>query len=196
MRAGFAYFKWRGTTASIGMGGTCYIDGACSKGKCSGVDGLPGVCVCNRDEDCGLSGKFWCNAGLDLVKNACEPRKADGSSCDLVGGGHQCTGGSCKFARCYTPGSVAMGGTCFVDDACAKGKCSSIDGTNGTCVCQTDQDCAPVGNMWCNAGLDTKINTCNAKLAKGADCGKVGSIGNDHKCASGACSGFPDYKCK
>lgn len=180
------------TTGSVAMGGTCYIDGACSKGKCSGVDGLPGVCVCKTDTDCG-SGK-WCNAGLDLAKNACLALKADGASCDLVGGAHQCRGGGCKFSRCYTPGSVAMGRSCFVDDACAQGKCSSVDGTNGTCVCKSDTDCG--GGMWCDAGVDTKINACRAKLAKGASCGKAGSLGNDHKCKSGQCSGFPKYQCK
>lgn len=180
------------TPGAVAMGGTCYVDGACGAGKCSSVDGFPGVCVCQSDGDC--PGSQWCNAGLDLVKNACQALKADGSSCDLVGGAHQCRGGGCKFARCYTPGSVATGGSCFADDACAQGKCSSIDGTNGTCVCQTDSDCN--SGMWCDAGLDTKINACRAKLASGASCGKAGSIGNDHKCKSGECSGFPGYKCK
>ncbi|MGD9885570.1 MAG: hypothetical protein AB7U95_36265, partial [Reyranella sp.] len=139
------------TPASVKMGGTCYIDGACEKGKCSSVDGAPGTCVCKGDPDCG-SGQ-WCNAGSDLTKNACLPLKADGASCDLVGGAHQCRGGGCKFARCYTPGSVVMGGSCFVDDACRKGKCSSVDGANGTCVCKSDPDCGD--GMWCDAGFDT-----------------------------------------
>ncbi len=179
------------TPGSVAMGGTCYIDGACSQGKCSSVGGFPGVCVCKSDADC--PGK-WCNGGADLTKNACQALKADGASCDAVGGAHQCKGGACKFSRCYTPGSVAMGGSCFVDDACALGKCSSSFGTNGTCVCKSDTDCG--GGMWCDAGLDTKLNACHAKLAKGASCGKAGSVGNDHKCKSGECSGLPNYKCK
>jgi len=87
-----------------------------------------------------------------------------------------------------------MGGTCYVNDACQAGKCSSINGTKGTCVCQSDSDCGK--GKWCDAGLDLKVNACRAKLAKGETCGKVGSIGNDHKCRSGKCSGFPNYKCQ
>jgi hypothetical protein len=97
-------------------------------------------------------------------------------------------------ARCYTPNSVAMGGTCYNDDACKEGKCSAIDGAQGTCVCKEDSDCG--AGKWCDAGLDTKINACRAKLDKGESCGKTGSVGNDHKCKSGKCSGFPNYKCK
>ncbi len=179
------------TPGSVAMGGSCFVDDACALGKCSSIDGTNGTCVCKTDADC--PGK-WCNAGTDIVKNACQALKADGASCDLVGGAHQCKGGGCKFSRCYKPGSVAMGGNCFVDDACALGKCSSIDGTNGTCVCKSDTDCG--GGMWCDAGLDTKLNTCHAKLAKGASCGTAVSAGNDHKCKSGECSGFPNYVCK
>jgi len=180
------------TPNSVAMGGTCYIDDACAKGKCTSADGFGGTCVCKRDTDCG-STSMWCNAGLDLSKNSCLPLKADGASCDLVGGGHQCKGGACKFSKCYTPASVATGGSCFVDDACAQGKCSSVDGFSGTCVCKNDTDCGST-SLWCDAGVDTKLNVCRPKLASGADCS--GLAGNDHKCKSGVCSGFPGYKCK
>lgn len=179
------------TPKSVSMGGSCFVDDACAKGKCSSVDGFNGTCVCKTDADC--PGQ-WCNAGTDLTKNKCENLKADGASCDLVGGAHQCKGGACKFSKCYTPNSVSMGGSCFVDDACKMGKCSSADGFSGTCVCKVDNDCG--AGKWCDAGLDTTRNTCKAKLASGASCGAVGSVGNDHKCKSGQCSGFPDYKCK
>jgi hypothetical protein len=180
------------TTGSQRIGGTCYMDAACATSHCSSVDGLGGTCVCKVDNDC--SPGQWCNAGVDLTKNACEPLKADGASCDLVGGSHQCKGGACKFSKCYTPGSVAMGSSCFVDDACTKGKCSSVDGFGGTCVCNTDPDCGP--GSWCDAGFDTHLNACHAKLPSGASCGSAVSAGNDHKCKSGECSGFPNYKCK
>jgi len=62
------------------------------------------------------------------------------------------------------------------------------------CVCRRDSDCAS-GTEYCDAGLDTKLNRCRAKLANGAKCGKAGSVGNDHKCLSGKCSGFPKYEC-
>jgi microsomal dipeptidase-like Zn-dependent dipeptidase len=148
--------------------------------------------ACQVDDDCG-TGK-WCNAGIDTTKNSCEPLKNDNESCAAVGGGHQCKGGHCKFARCYTPNSVAMGGTCYVDDACKEGKCNAIDGTKGTCVCKEDTDCGT--GKWCDAGLDLKTNVCRSKLDKGESCGQPLSVGNDHKCKSGECSGAPFYKCK
>src|SRR5215813_2213619 len=129
---------------------------------------------CDSDSDCG-AGRY-CDAGLDLTKNQCVALKADDAPCALAGGGHQCQSGHCSLGRCYTPGSVAMGGACFFDDACKVGKCSSVDGTKGTCVCNNDSDCGM--NMWCDGGLDLKINACRVKLAKGASCGKAGSIGN------------------
>ena len=148
---------------------------------------------CNSDNDCS-SGEF-CNAGIDLNKNQCMAKKADDETCDLAGGGHQCKSGRCKFSRCYTPNSVAMGGTCYVNDACREGKCSSLDGTKGTCVCKEDTDCG--AGKWCDAGFDTKTNACRAKLDKGETCGKPGSVGNDHKCKSGQCSGLMGgYKCE
>jgi hypothetical protein len=44
--------------------------------------------------------------------------------------------------------------------------------------------------------MDFKLNACRDKLNKGDKCGKTGSVGNDHKCKSGECSGFPKYECK
>jgi hypothetical protein len=40
------------------------------------------------------------------------------------------------------------------------------------------------------------VNACRPKLDKGEKCGKFGSVGNDHKCKSGECSGAPKYECK
>lgn len=94
---------------------------------------------CNADNDCG-SGEY-CNAGVDLKKNQCLAKKSDNDTCDIAGGDHQCKSGYCKVSRCYTPNSVPMNGTCYIDDACQDGKCSSLGGTKGTCVCQADADC-------------------------------------------------------
>jgi hypothetical protein len=186
------------TPNSVSMGGSCYVDAACAQGKCSSAPGFGGTCVCKIDADCPQTPhKQWCNAGTDLTKNKCENLKADGASCDLVGGAHQCVGNACKFSKCYTPNSVSMGGSCFVDDACKVGKCSSADGFDGTCVCKVDADCPQTPHkQWCDAGLDTHRNACYAKLPSGASCGSAGTFGNDHKCQSGSCSGFPNYKCK
>jgi murein DD-endopeptidase MepM/ murein hydrolase activator NlpD len=148
--------------------------------------------VCKRDADCDAGS--WCNEGLDLKPSRCEPLKDDGETCDLVGGGHQCKGGSCKFSRCFTPAAAALGDVCYTDEACASGRCSDAGGLKGMCVCRADNDCS--GPEYCDAGVDTKINRCRPKLANGAKCGKAGSVGNDHKCLSGTCSGFPKYECR
>ena len=178
------------TPNSVPMGDTCYLNDAGKEGKCSSLDGTRGTCVCQADVDCG-SGKY-CNAGVDFTKNSCQTRKEDNETCALAGGAHQCKSGYCKVSRCYTPNSVAMGGTCYNDDACKEGKCSAVDGFKGTCVCQADADCGP--GKWCDGGLDTNINACRPKLDKGESC--AGVAGNDHKCKSGECSGFPKYVCQ
>jgi hypothetical protein len=151
--------------------------------------GLPN---CRKDTEC-PSGHY-CNAGLDLSTNRCMPLKADDQACDVAGSSHQCKSGHCRFGRCYTPHSVSIGETCYVNDACDKGKCSAVDGAKGTCVCNSDGDCG--SGKWCDKGLDLKVNACRAKLGKGEKCGTAGSVGNDHKCKSGECSGFPKYECK
>ncbi len=76
------------------------------------------------------------------------------------------------------------------------GKCNAPIGgaTKGTCVCDSDSDCG--AGKWCDAGLDAKVNACRTKLNAGQSCGKLGSVGNDHKCKSGQCSGIPKYECK
>lgn len=148
--------------------------------------------TCRNDNDCDDG---WCNKGIDTTKNKCMPLKPDNDTCDVVGGGHQCKGGHCKFSRCYTPGSVPFGGTCYVNDACKKGKCSDINGLKGVCVCKKDEDCNST-TEYCDKGLDLKMNQCRKKLAKGKKCGKTGSFGNNHKCLSDKCSGFPKYVCE
>ncbi|HEX2734211.1 MAG TPA: hypothetical protein VHM70_21530 [Polyangiaceae bacterium] len=178
---------------SVAMGGTCYVDDACKLGKCSSIDGTKGTCVCKQDADCNKSG-YYCNAGLDLSKNECLAQKTDNSTCDIAGGAHQCKSGYCQWSHCYTPNSVATGGTCYVDDACKLGKCSSINGTKGTCVCKSDADCGD--GRWCDGGADLHLNVCKNKLNKGDSCGTALTVGNDHKCKSGECSGFPNYVCK
>jgi hypothetical protein len=78
-----------------------------------------------------------------------------------------------------------MGGTCYVDDACAQGRCSSVDGTKGSCVCKEDSDCGT--GFWCDGGADLKKNACKRKLDKGEVCGTVGEFGTGHRCKSGNC---------
>ena len=170
-------------TATVALGDACKKDADCQSGRCTGTLGVVGQCVCNEDSDCG-SGKF-CNAGVDFKTNKCESLKNDGETCAAVGGGHQCKSGRCAWSRCYTPGAVAMGGTCYVDEACKEGKCSAVDGAKGSCVCKNDDDCG--SGKWCDAGLDLKKNACKAKLDKGEVCGTVGELGVGHRCKSGSC---------
>lgn len=191
-KSGYCKFGRCYTPHSVSFGETCYVNDACAEGKCSDLEGMKGVCVCKSDAEC--SDDKYCDAGADLNLNKCKDKKADNSTCDVVGGGHQCKSGYCKFGRCYTPNSVDRGDTCYNDDACKQGKCSAVDGAKGTCVCQKDPDCD--SGEYCDAGLDFKENKCRRKLDEGEKCGTVGSFGNDHKCKSGACSGAPFYKCK
>jgi hypothetical protein len=171
------------TPNSVAMGGACYVDHACRLGKCSSIDGTRGTCVCQGDLDCAAG--TYCNAGVDIRQNKCEAKQADNASCPLVNGARTCKSGLCKSGRCYSPNSVAMGDACYVNEACALGKCSSIDGTRGTCVCDADADCG--SGRWCDRGLDTTKNSCKAKLASGAVCGTVGELGVGHRCRSGEC---------
>ncbi len=176
--------SWARNPVIKGIGGKTFVDGE------TYVINPPPKCKDDGDCDSG----FYCNGGVDLAVNSCQPLKDDNETCALVGGGHQCKSGKCRFSRCYTPGSVGMGGTCYNDDACRDGKCSDIDGVKGVCVCKSDGDCSD--GKYCDAGLDLKLNACRTKLSKGQTCGKAGSFGNDHKCKSGTCSGFPKYECK
>jgi microsomal dipeptidase-like Zn-dependent dipeptidase len=168
---------------SVAMGGRCTSGDQCKTGRCTGALGAIGVCVCNEDPDCGAGS--YCDAGVDLTKNTCVAKKANDVACAVVGGGHQCQSGQCRLGRCYTPASVAMGGTCYVDDACKQGRCSSVDGTRGTCVCKGDDDCS--SGSWCDGGIDTTKNSCKPKLASGAVCGHVGDLEVGHRCTSGDC---------
>lgn len=148
---------------------------------------------CSDDSACG-SGEYCDKGTITIGKNQCVAKKANNSACAMVGGDHQCQSGKCSLGRCYAENSASMGDTCYQDGACREGKCSAVDGFAGKCVCKKDSDCG--SGQWCDAGLDFKTNACRAKLSKGQSCGKVGSVGNDHKCKSGQCSGFPKYECK
>lgn len=172
-----------GPVSNLELGATCQKAADCKSGNCTNALGAYGVCVCKVDGDCGAG--QYCDAGVDLTKNKCIALKNDNDTCAAVGGGHQCKSGKCAWSRCYTPKSVAMGDTCYLDDACKEGKCSSVDGTKGTCVCKSDSDCG--SGKWCDAGLDLKKNSCKAKLDKGEVCGTVGEVGVGHRCKSGKC---------
>jgi hypothetical protein len=208
--------------------------------------GLRGEGACSEDTDCDAN--EFCTAGvLDLKRNVCQAKKAQGVSCtnkrqctsDRCSWGHcadpdecqadadcgsgnycgdpiagkrtckaelsngalctkdaQCQAGRCKTGFCSAAASVSMGGSCRFDDECRDGACNAPIGgvSKGSCVCKSDADCG--SGKYCDGGFDLTTNVCRDKLDKGKSCGKAGSLGNDHKCQSGSCSGFPKYECK
>jgi hypothetical protein len=79
------------------------------------------------------------------------------------------------------PGSVALQGACTRDDQCESGRCSSIAGARGTCVCNEDQDC---DGGFCDMGVDTKVNACVALKADNEACP---AFNGDRTCRSGHC---------
>ena len=113
--------------ASVALNGACIHDTQCTTGACSNDRR---VCQCREDDHCG-TGNYCAVGFLGVGQNSCRALQADNESCPVADGGRTCAGGRCAWGRCYTPGAVRMGGTCYVDAACAIGKCSSIDGTRG-----------------------------------------------------------------
>lgn len=170
-------------------GSPCTTKRQCSSDRCSWA-----ICAdpdeCRADTDC-ASGNY-CGDPIS-GKRTCKARLADGALCTKD---DQCQAGRCKTGFCSAAASASMGESCRFDDECRVGKCNAAVGgaTKGTCVCDRDSDCGT--GKWCDGGIDTKVNVCRAKLNKGQSCGKAGSVGNDHKCKSGECSGFPKYECK
>ena len=170
-------------------GVACTNKRQCASNRCSGA-----LCAdpdeCQSDKDCG-SGNY-CGDPI-AGKRKCKAKLSNGALCTKS---DQCTAGRCKSGFCSAPASVSMNGSCRFNDECKVGKCNAPVGgaTKGTCVCKKDSDCGK--GKWCDAGLDMKVNKCRDKLKKGQKCGKAFSVGNDHKCKSGKCSGAPKYVCK
>ena len=138
---------------------------------------------CQSDAECG--GGLFCDKGtLTVGANTCKRRLTDGSLCDRDA---QCASDTCHTLRCVTPQSKKIGAACYVDIECRDGKCNAALGGTvaGKCVCDDDADCG--AGFWCDRGVDTKQNSCKAKLNKGAVCGTVGEVGVGHRCKSGDC---------
>jgi hypothetical protein len=175
--------------AKLDHGTPCTTARQCASDRCSW-----GVCAdadeCRADPDC-ASGNY-CGDPIS-GKRICKALLADGALCTRA---IQCQAGRCKTGFCSAAASASMGESCRFDDECRVGKCNAPLGgaTRGTCVCSSDPDCG--SGKYCDGGIDATVNMCRTKLDKGASCGKAGSVGNDHKCKSGECSGFPKYECK
>ena len=171
------------------LGSSCTNHRQCASDRCN-LAQCASPDECQADADCG-SGNY-CGDPI-AGRRACKPKLEEGALCTKA---EQCQAGRCKSGFCSAAASASMGESCRFDDECREGTCNAPVGgaTKGTCVCNSDSACG--SGKWCDKGLDLKTNTCQAKLNKGETCGKVGSVGNDHKCKSGECSGFPKYECK
>jgi hypothetical protein len=187
--AGVLDVKRNACKAKKPQGGTCTDKRQCATDRCN-----TGLCAaadeCQSEADCGAGN--YCGDPV-AGQRKCKARLADGALCTKS---DQCQAGRCKTGFCSAAASASMGESCRFDDECREGKCNAAIGgaSKGTCVCDSDGDCG--SGKWCDKGLDLKVNACRTKLAKGAKCGTAGSVGNDHKCKSGECSGFPKYECK
>jgi microsomal dipeptidase-like Zn-dependent dipeptidase len=142
--------------------------------------------ACKQDSDC--VGGWYCSTGLTgLEPNKCKPKLEGGQACL---NDRQCASGSCSPWRpqdgqasgiCYTPSSVAAGGSCRIDLECKTGKCNS----KKECVCKVDSDCG--AGQWCDAGVDLKENVCRRKFRTGEVCGTALELNVGHRCLSGEC---------
>ena len=175
--------------AKKALGSTCTNKRQCASDRCN-----LGFCAeadqCQSDPECGAGN--YCGDPVSGQRK-CKAKLADGALCTKS---EQCQAGRCKTGFCSAAASASMGQSCRFDDECREGACNAPIGgvTKGTCVCNSDSDCGT--GKWCDEGIDLTVNACRAKLNKGAKCGTAGSLGNDHKCKSGECSGFPKYECK
>jgi hypothetical protein len=175
--------------AKKALGSTCTNKRQCASDRCN-----LGMCAaadeCQSDSECAAGN--YCGDPV-AGQRKCKAKLADGALCTKS---EQCEAGRCKTGFCSAAASASMGQSCRFDDECREGTCNAPIGgaTKGTCVCNSDSDCG--SGKWCDKGLDLKVNACRAKLDKGDKCGTAGSVGNDHKCKSGECSGFPKYECK
>ena len=90
---------------------------------------------------------------------------------------------------CLPEAAAPINADCSSDRQCATGRCSSIDGTGGSCVCADDDHC--LGNQYCDRGwLTVGKNQCVARKAYGAGCSR------DEQCGTGrVCQGKPLGKC-
>lgn len=80
------------------------------------------------------------------------------------------------------PGSLDLGLACTRDDQCGSGRCSSVAGARGVCVCNDDRDCG--GGKFCNMGPDIKVNACQSLKADNEPCAL---IDGGRTCDSGEC---------
>lgn len=175
--------------AKKALGESCTNKRQCASDRCN-LARCVAADECQSDADCG-AGKY---CGDPLVgQRTCKAKLDDGALCTKA---EQCLAGRCKTGFCSAESSANLGGACRFDDECRAGACNAAVGgaTKGTCVCRSDGDCG--AGRYCDGGVDFKTNVCRAKLDRGDKCGTVVSAGNDHKCKSGQCSGFPKYECQ
>ncbi|NUN12745.1 MAG: hypothetical protein HUU55_03835 [Myxococcales bacterium] len=179
---------------SKNVGQDCCVDDQCKSDKCSG-----GECVCQDDADCdtddpinGIDGNEHCYTPV-LGTPYCELYKDDGEGCDTDS---ECQSGECggcvddifgiNLGTCYTPNSKEYGETCYADNECESDRCSAdcVFDPQGTCKCNTDNDCPSPGTQYCSGG------NCYTEVGDHSYCGS-----DDEKCSSGNCDCEPAGRC-
>jgi hypothetical protein len=179
---------------SVGPGGLCTTNGACSSGSC-----VAGICAA----DCGDG---TCSPALELC-GAVDSGLECNTDCGKCSNGTVCASnavcqsGVCNFPICIAAGSVAVGGACTTNLACdslicAAGVCAPVCG-DGVCtpaveLCgavnsglECNRDCGRCGNgTACFSNAVCASGVCNIGFCRAA-----GSVGNGGICTtSGACA--------
>jgi MYXO-CTERM domain-containing protein len=138
---------------------------SCGTYVCSGTSsGCPSSCT----SDAGCSSTYYCAAN-----GSCQPRKAQGSSCNQAAGA-DCKGDGCRV--CAANGSCPNG--CCVDGRCCNDPCaSSCDVCAAGLGASADGTCTPApkgyaGNPTCSPLVCTgaPATTCPAQCSGDADC--------------------------
>ena len=174
----------------------------CAGMEC-GTAGTDGECPCGDCGDCGDCQAPFCADGAC----GCEPEDgpcddddqcteddvcADGACIGLAekncDDGNACTADGCEEGFCWhDPGAMQDatcddGNPCTGPDICAVGICAGPllppeEAPDGECLCEEDEDCAPIedgdvcnGTLACVVPEDANSGTCQVDLATIPDC--------------------------
>ncbi len=148
--------------------------------------------VCAFNEQCKSS---WCKKSSVSCPGTCGTKGAVGAGCQNQ---KECADGLlCVTQKCTSPAAMKIGSSCDGPNQCGKdmfcneadlpGSCQKLLAKGANCSgggCQTGLVCALSG---------PGVATCIAKIALGADCSGLVSMGNpDPLCTAGFCSGPPN----
>jgi hypothetical protein len=174
-----------GACPACPYGDKCLVDGDCTTGACSGVDGGIGVCQCTMDGQCPMgqsctAGTCTCSMDSQCATNACDANTnlcvssqcvdhhKDGAETDVDCGGGTCpacpTGDGCAVNTDCTSGFCAATSHLCVatqcEDQVKDGSETDVDCGGGTCPkCPTGDACKV--NSDCTNGFCHTNHTCN-----------------------------------